>query len=162
MRKALGLISVVLLIGCAQPPAADPRIDGLADRFEVQDTVNELFLATDLKDWDRVRAIFADRVLFDMTSLVGGEAVEMSPEAIAEAWAEGLDPVEAVHHQTGNYAIEVDGDAATLRCYGTATHFRPDQEKRLTYFVGSYDFHLVRVDGSWKIDRFRFDAKFVE
>jgi hypothetical protein len=64
MRKAPGLISVVLLIGCAQPPAADPRIDGLADRFAVQDAANELFLATDLKDWDRVRAIFADRVLF--------------------------------------------------------------------------------------------------
>jgi hypothetical protein len=97
-----------------------------------------------------------------MTSLAGGDAVEMSPEAIAEAWAEGLEPVEAVHHQTGNYAIEVNGDAATVSCYGTTTHYRPEQEKRLTYYVGSYDLHLVRVDNGWKIDRFRFNAKYVE
>ena len=53
-------------------------------------------------------------------------------------------------------------NAAPVRCYGTATHYRPEREKRLTYFVGSYDVHLVRVGRSWKIDQFKFDAKYVE
>ena len=106
--------------------------------------------------------MFADTVEFDMTSLAGGEPVVMTPDATADAWAEGLGPVTAVHHQTGNYTIEVDGDGASASCYGTATHFRPDQDKRLTYFAGSYDFHLVRRDDGWKIDRLRFNAKYVE
>jgi 3',5'-cyclic AMP phosphodiesterase CpdA len=162
MRRVLVLIVVVLMVACARPPVSDPRVDAVIDRLAVQDAVNELFVATDLKDWDRVRATFAGRVLFDMTSMVGGQPVELTPEAIADSWAQALGPVQAVHHQTGNYVIEIDGDAASVSCYGTATHFRPDQEKRLTYFVGSYDFHLVRRNDGWKIDQFKFNAKYAE
>jgi hypothetical protein len=140
----------------------DPRIDLLYDRIAVQDAITELFLATDAKAWDRVKAVFATAVHFDMTSLAGGTPAEMTPDAIADAWAEGLGPVEAVHHQIGNHVVELDGDGATASCYGIATHYRPDEEKRLTYFVGSYDFHLARSPDGWRIDRFRFNKKYVE
>ncbi len=162
MRRVLMVVIGALAIGCVQPAAPDVRVDALVDRVAVQDAINELFLATDLKAWDRVKETFAEKVLFDMTSLVGGAPMEITPQAIADAWAEGLGPVQAVHHQTGNFVIGVDGDTATASCYGTATHFRPDMEKNLTYFVGSYDFHLIRTDDGWKIDRFRFNAKYVE
>jgi len=33
--------------------------------------------------------------------------------------------------------------------------------KSARMFVGSYDFHLVRGD-RWRIDRFKFNVKFVE
>ena len=141
---------------------SDSRINELVDRVAVQDAINELFLATDLKAWSRVKAIFADTVHFDMTSLAGGEPATVTPDVIAGAWAEGLAPVTAVHHQTGNFVIHVDGDTATASCYGTATHYKPDEAKRLTYFVGSYDFHLTRTGAGWKIDRFRFNKKYVE
>ena len=162
MRMRLGVLWILIFVGCAPPAPSDGRIDELVDRLAVQDSVNELFIATDLKDWDRVRETFADEVLFDMTSLVGGEPTVMTPREIADAWAEGLGPVQAVHHQTGNYSVAIDGDNATASCYGTATHYRPDHEKRLTYFVGSYDFHLIRVGEDWKIDRFRFNKKYVD
>jgi hypothetical protein len=86
----------------------------------------------------------------------------MTPQNIVDAWREGLAEVQAVHHQTGNLVISVDGDSAAASCYGTATHFRPEHEKRLTYFVGSYDFELIRGDDGWKIERFRFNARYVE
>jgi hypothetical protein len=141
---------------------AERLIIELSDRLAVEDAVNELFLATDLKDWDRVKTAFASEVDFDMTSLAGGRPSTMTPQAIADAWAEGLGPVQAVHHQTGNFVVRVDGDAAAASCYGTATHYKPEEAKRLTYFVGSYDFHLVRSSSGWKIDRFRFNKKYVE
>jgi hypothetical protein len=75
---------------------------------------------------------------------------------------DGLGAVEAVHHQTGNYVVQVDGDGATASCYGTATHYKPQEEMRLTYLVGSYDFHLTRTPSGWKIDSFRFNKKYVE
>jgi hypothetical protein len=28
--------------------------------------------------------------------------------------------------------------------------------------VGSYDFHLTRIEGRWLIDSFRFNLKFLE
>ena len=140
---------------------SDPRLESLLDRLAVQDAVNALFLATDAKDWPRVEAAFTDEVHFDMTSLAGGEPATMSGKAIAAAWAEGLDAVNAVHHQTGNFVVRVEGDGATVFCYGTATHHRPDTDKPITSFVGSYDFHLVRRGDDWRIDSFRFNKKYV-
>jgi hypothetical protein len=59
------------------------RIDEIWARLAVQDAINELFLATDAKAWERVRATFAAEVHFDMTSLAGGEPTTMTPDAIA-------------------------------------------------------------------------------
>jgi hypothetical protein len=70
--------------------------------------------------------------------------------------------VKAVRHQVGNMVTEVDGNGADVRCHGTATHFKPDEEKRVTSFVGTFDLHLSRIEGRWRIDRFRSNAKDVE
>jgi hypothetical protein len=29
-------------------------------------------------------------------------------------------------------------------------------------FVGSYDFHFLKIGGVWKIDKFKFNLKFIE
>ena len=132
------------------------------DRVRIADAVNELFVATDEKDWSRVRAVFADRVDFDVTSLVGGESAVLPAGQIVDGWREGLKDVPVVHHQVGNMRIAVRGDEAEVFCYGMATHYNPAAEKRVTWFVGSYDLRLSRVGGDWKISAFRFNSKYVE
>jgi hypothetical protein len=132
------------------------------DRLAVQDAVNELFLATDSKAWDRVKAVFTEEVSFDMTSLAGGQPAVMTADAIADAWAQGLGPVQAVHHQVGNYVIDVRSNGADVYCYAMATHYNPGSEKTITWFVGSYDIHLIRTEGRWRIDAFKFNKKYVE
>lgn len=45
-------------------------------------------------------------------------------------------------------------------CYGTATHYRPTRSGRnIRVFVGTYDFHLRRVEGRRQIDGFRLTLK---
>jgi hypothetical protein len=29
-------------------------------------------------------------------------------------------------------------------------------------FVGSYDFHLIKADENWQIDRFKFNLKYMD
>ncbi len=48
--------------------------------------VSELFVATYLKDWGR-SATFANRAGLDMTCAVGGQPIDMTPQAIADPWA---------------------------------------------------------------------------
>jgi hypothetical protein len=135
----------------------------LADRRAVVDTLVKLFVSTDERDWESVAGCFADRVLFDMTSLAGGEPASLSPAQITSGWAAGLEPLEAVHHQAGNFRVEVEGDEATASCYATASHYRKVPSGRNTRtLVGSYDFHLAREDGSWRIDLFRFNLKYLD
>lgn len=136
----------------------------MLDKNEVIETVNRLFINTDNRDWPRVKALFAPRVLFDMTSLGGGlTPVTMTPEAITDGWDKGLRSLEAIHHQTGNYLVDIKDGEADVFCYGVAWHYLPNKSNRNTRtFVGSYDVHLVENAGEWKIDRFKFNLKFIE
>ncbi|THB79112.1 MAG: nuclear transport factor 2 family protein [Desulfobulbaceae bacterium] len=172
MKKLLLFTLVILLTtgGCAcldqsgsgsRQAGADLVI--LLEKQAVQEVITQLFVSTDNRDWEMVNAIFADQVLFDMTSLAGGEPVTLSPVQITQSWDKGLKPLEAIHHQAGNFLITVENDSATAFCYGIATHYLPNKTNQNTRtFVGSYDFHLVKVDGSWKIDQFKFNMKYLD
>lgn len=136
----------------------------LSSRQAIVDTIVKLFVATDERDWATVEECFADAVHFDMTSLAGGEPLTLIPPEIAAAWSEGLAPIESVHHQAGNFQVQLLGDEATAFCYAIALHYRKVASGRnVRRFVGSYDLHLIRDPSSrWCIDLFRFNVKFVD
>jgi hypothetical protein len=135
----------------------------LIEKGEIMDTVTHLFVATDNRNWTMVQDCFAPRVLFDMTSMTGGEAVTLTPEQIAESWDAGLRPLKATHHQIGNLLVSFERTGAAVFCYGIASHYLPNKSGQNTRtFVGSYDFHLVKESGKWLIDQFRFNLKYVD
>jgi hypothetical protein len=135
----------------------------LLEKDRIIDTINQLFISTDKRDWPGVRRCFADSVLFDMTSLAGGKPTPMTPEQISAVWEQGLRPIESIHHQAGNYRVDIHGEQATAFCYGIALHYRRTRSGQNTRtFVGSYDFHLLRLEGRWRIDSFRFNLKFLD
>jgi hypothetical protein len=139
-------------------------IESITEKEKIITAVNRLFIYTDERDWPRVRACFADEVLFDMTSVVGGEPITLTPDDIVGSWDEGLSHLEAIHHQAGNYLVDVRGGEANVFCYGLASHYLPnDTGMNTRTFVGSYDFHLAKDgDGVWRIDQFKFNLKYVD
>jgi hypothetical protein len=145
------------------PVAADSEVATLLARQAITDTITTLFVATDARDWESVRACFAAQVHFDMTSLAGGEPQTMTPDAIAAGWEKGLEPIEALHHQAGNFRVDVRGTEASAFCYGIVYHYRRHPSGRNTrVFVGSYDIGLREEGGRWRINGFRFVAKFID
>jgi hypothetical protein len=136
-------------------------LDLLIAKDEILDVINRLFIGTDLRDWPMVLEVLAPELHVDMTSLAGGTPSTMPAADLVQAWEEGLRPIQAVHHQTGNHRVTVAGDEATAFCYGTATHFRPTASGRnVRTFVGSYDFRLARMERRWRITSFRFNLKY--
>jgi hypothetical protein len=157
----------MLLAGTGCGGGRHPGLHADLSRVLAQDQVlaraNDLFLCTDRRDWPCVKDVFAPEVLFDMTSLAGGQPAVLKGEEIASAWEKGLKDLAAVHHQTGNHKVAVSGSEADVFCYGIAYHYLPNPTGRNTrVFVGSYDLHLVLSGASWKIDRFKFNLKFVD
>jgi len=135
----------------------------LRETREILDTINDLFVGTDDRDWKRVARALSPRVEFDMKSVTGAEPSTVDSGKILAGWEEGLRPLKAVHHQTGNFRVRVDGDQANAFCYGIAFHYLPNASGRSTRtFVGSYDFHLRKDGGDWRIDRFRFNLKYID
>ncbi len=138
-------------------------VTGLLERELVVAVIHELFLATDRKDWATVERLFAARVRFDMSSAGGGAERAMTPEEIVSGWRAGLEPIEHLHHQAGNFVVHLDGAAARVFCYGIAYHFRARRDGRNTRtFVGSYHFELDRSDDRWRINAMRFSLKFID
>jgi hypothetical protein len=142
-------------------PAAE--LSNLIEKERIIETVTRLFINTDNRDWPQVKGLFSSRVLFDMTSLSGGQPATMTPQDIVEGWNKGLKALRAIHHQAGNHIVSIRDNEATLFCYGIALHYLPNKTNRSTRtFVGSYDIHLIKQDEEWKIDRFKFNLKFID
>jgi hypothetical protein len=134
----------------------------LLEKDAVVSTINHLFSSTDEMDWESVRRCFAPAVWVDMTSVVGGEPEDTTGEAIASGWSESLGHLKAIHHQAGNYEVQVHGNEAAASCYGIASHFLPnDSGENTRTLVGTYDLRLRKLSGTWRIDRFRFNLKYV-
>lgn len=135
----------------------------LAERAAVTDVVTSLFVETDNRNWPAVLQCFAPRVHFDMTSLAGGQPAEVARDEIVAGWQQGLRPIQAVHHQVGNFRVRVDGARATVACYGVAFHYARARSGRNTRtFVGTYDFELEKKKERWQVTLFRFNVKFVD
>lgn len=138
-------------------------LEYLLEKDKIIETINTLFICTDNRDWEVVENCFADKIHFDMTS-VGAEKVEvLEPKQITKMWEEGLGSLDAIHHQAGNYKVEIRDNKAITFCYGIASHFKKNNsEKNTRTFVGSYNFHLSKIDKDWKIDSFKFNMKYVD
>ncbi len=141
----------------------EKQIQQLLEQQHIIDVVNQLFIQTDNRNWEDVEKCFAENVLFDMTSLAGGEPANLTPKQISAAWDSGLKGLEAIHHQTGNYVVSIKGNGADVFCNGVASHYKQNASGINTRtFVGSYNFNLTKNNSKWKIDAFKFNLKYMD
>ena len=96
-------------------------------REQIVEVVNRLFYYTDYQMWDELKKeVFDTEVLMDMTSLGSPSAETLTAETICNQWREGFSSLDAIHHQPGNYIIDVDNDKAHVKAYAIATHYKRD------------------------------------
>lgn len=119
----------------------------------ISQTVGHLFAGVDARDWDLVRATFADSVTLDFTSMNGGAPAVLTPDEIINAWAAFLPGFDSTHHQISDIRVNSTDARATVHYHGTADH-------RLGSAVwtvsGHYETELVRIGGDWKISAHTF------
>lgn len=133
-----------------------------SDAVAIRQLVDELFITTDLKDWTRARALFTDEPIeVDMSSLVGGGPVRMTPDQLIDGFRAGLHPGKVSHHLATNYRIEVDGDHASVWCHGYAWNRVPafPEGSDLWETWGNYRLTCRQVGQEWRLDGFRYYSK---
>lgn len=136
----------------------------IADKIELAELVNKLFMYTDALQWSKlITEVFADQVLFDMSSASGEAPQTLSPTVICDMWQQGLGSLDAVHHQAGHYLITVNANTANIYAYAVATHYKKDAVKGKTRtFVGSYDLKAALTPGGWRLTQFRYNLKYMD
>ena len=136
----------------------------LTDKFEITEIINRLFVFTDNRQWVELKSmVFAPEVDFDITSMGSDQATRLPSDQICRMWEEGFKGLDAIHHQAGNYLIDVNKKKATAVAYSIASHYKASATKGTTRtFVGSYDLHLVKMNMGWRIDGFTYHLKYTE
>jgi hypothetical protein len=136
----------------------------ISDKIEITEVINRLFVYTDNRQWESLKSsVFTSMVNLDMTSMGAEGPVRISAEAICRMWDEGFRDLDAIHHQAGNYLIDVRKDEATAVAYSIASHYKASSENGKTrIFVGNYDLHLIRLASGWRIDELIYHLKYTE
>ena len=135
-----------------------------ADKLDITELVNRLFMYTDARNWAGIQQeVFTETVQFDMVSMGSGQPKETPAVDICQQWDVGFRGIDAVHHQGGHYLITLSGDEADVFAYAVATHFKAAATLGHTRtFVGSYDLHARRTDAGWRLDGFKYQMKYAD
>ncbi|MBX9666931.1 MAG: nuclear transport factor 2 family protein [Candidatus Obscuribacterales bacterium] len=123
----------------------------IADRCRVIDAVNLIGLAADLRDWSRCRSQFADQVVVDYSSLMGGQAEIIDADALIERWRVFFDAMfEVTQHLITNHCVELDQSSANCISQFVAHHVCLGSDTRWT-IAGIYRHKLTNRDGRWNV-----------
>ncbi|WP_280416541.1 nuclear transport factor 2 family protein [Nocardia carnea] len=127
------------------------RVRVLEDKAAIQEVLSAYGPAVDAGDADAVGRLWAENAVYDIDIRVmeGRDAItEMVRTAphqdyIAEGCGHLLDPVH----------IRVDGDTAVATCHSLLLRRNLDADSFRVWRVTANRFDLVRVEGTWLIER---------
>jgi hypothetical protein len=132
------------------------------EREQIVETVNKLFVYTDTQEWRKLKdEVFASDIQLDMISMGASRTERVSAREICYRWEKAFEELDAVHHHAGNYIVEINGQEANVIAYSITSHYRESAKKEKTReYVGSYDLHLEKGLGGWRINKFKFNLKY--
>ena len=133
-----------------------------ADLVTIHALVDDLFLATDAKDWARAEALFhAASMRVDMTSLIGGAPLEPTPAQLFAGFASGLHAGKVSHHMTSNVRITLQGDTAAIVAHGYAWNHVPalPTGENLWETWGVYELTARRTAAGWRLASFTYRSR---
>ncbi len=92
-----------------------------ADLEQVRSTVVRVTHHVDRKDWGALRALYADEVETDYTSLFGGTPQRQPADDLIAGWRKALAAV-STQHLLGPIEVELGGSSAVAECHVRAWH----------------------------------------
>ena len=133
----------------------------VADKIELMELANKLFMYTDAQQWKRLLSdVFCHEVWFDVGD---GQAKTLHATEICEMWRQGFLGLDAVHHQAGHYLINIEDGSADIYGYAVATHYKKTATKGNTrIYTGSYDLKAIRTDKGWRLSQFKYNLKYLD
>jgi ketosteroid isomerase-like protein len=129
----------------------------LSDSARIERLVIQLAKSADARDWTGVRAVFADEVDFDYTSVAGGKPSRLAADDLVAGWRKGLSNYAQTKHNFSDLAVQVEGDHATATFTGQATHTKTDGSG--WNCGGDYSYQFTRTDAGWRATAARFDMR---
>ncbi|RBL90412.1 nuclear transport factor 2 family protein [Chitinophaga flava] len=115
--------------------------------------LHSVFGGADSRDWEQVQRAFAAEVVYDYTSMAGGQPLVLPPQEIIHMWKQLLPGFDKTAHHIADFDIAIQGDTATARFTGHASHLIADAE---WIVEGNYEVALKKNTAVWQITAFKF------
>jgi hypothetical protein len=108
----------------------------------------------DTRRWTELRALFADEVTTDYTSLFGGDLQRQSGDALIAMWRQMLSPLDATQHVTGAIDVQLRGSVAIAECSVRGYHISARAPGGSEWMVaGQWIIELTQSGGRWLVTR---------
>lgn len=137
----------------------------VVDFVEITRLADAIDASVDAKDWARARSYFADEIMVDFTSLVGGEPATIPADALIAGWSGNLTAEKESFHLRGNHRVTFeDADTAMMLSHGYAWNrmergaLEENGGNPLWEVWGSYEHGFTRTEDGWKVDFMAFYA----
>jgi ketosteroid isomerase-like protein/dienelactone hydrolase len=129
----------------------------LPDSARIERLVNQLARSADARDWSALRAVFADEVEVDYTSVAGGQPGRLAADALVAGWEKGLGAYAQTKHNFSDLVVKVSGDRATATFTGQATHVKTDGTR--WNCGGDYTYAFARTAAGWRATAATFEMR---
>lgn len=127
-----------------------------SDKELVVKLVHKLFKHLDNNEYDKLQSeVFADRLLFDVTS-AGGYCRDLTSKEVCDIFEMYTSDVDKNSRSLGELIVKVDGNEAEVFTTATITHYKKGTKKGNTReFRGDYQFGFIKSDTKcWRINSF--------
>ena len=139
---------------------SDPATTETEDRLAILELIGNLALLLDARDWDALEQVWADQVVYDRTSLFGGEPETLTPAEVVAGYQAALGGLDALHHLITGHVISIDGDKATCAANMQGTHVLANPSGDDMWTVGGrHDYELERTADGWRIAGLKFTVQ---
>ena len=126
----------------------------LAREQGVRDVVTRIASTIDTRRWSDLRALYAEVVTTDYTSLFGGEIQRQSGDALIEGWRRLLSPLDATQHLLGPIDVRLGGNQAVAECHVRGYHVSAKVTGGSEWMVaGQWVIELSEASGGWLVTR---------
>lgn len=131
-----------------------------ADKLAAIDTLYRFAVGIDLRDYELLSSAFAPDAVSDFRPAAAKAGFEypvlQGRDTIVAALSGSLKSLDTTH-SVSNPRVIVDGDTARLDALVEAQHVPSGDPSRHYLMKNRYDVELVRLDGSWVIQRVTID-----
>jgi len=137
-----------------------PVSDGnLSDEQKIIFTVCHALNCVDKLDWVGYKECFVKgEVIYDYTSLNGGEPYRGDVDAFINLVVQTLPGYQATSHQSANHEVSIEGESAVFKSSIIATHYLPNKVTSSDFWqaIGFYEINLQKFADVWKINQLKF------
>ena len=121
----------------------------LEDKSDIGEVLVRYATGIDQRDWDLFRSCWTSDVVADYGEIGQFNGID----ALTDFMFAAHDAMGPTHHALTNFAIDVQGDRADVRCYVHAILIAvPGDSASWVDAVGHYDDKFVRTAEGWRIN----------